>query len=264
MDFLDTSSVSHEGHRERIRQRAADGGLMDMPPHEVMELILYFALPRRDVNGLAHRLIERFGSVTGVLNAPEEEIMKVNGAGDGAAGILKAFGRCVQAYRDIPDDIDPAVFTRANAIDYAAALFVNDRRAQTWIALVNSGGGVSYVRRMYTGAMWYTEKVRKFIIERVLMYDAHEVIVISRRMMNLPRPFTSDLTSLKELSEALRAVDAYLLDFVIIGESKNISMRQVADIGMSRYQTKAENAFLEETWLSDPGECEEFAADDVK
>ena len=254
----------HEGHRERIRSRASDGGLMDMPPHEVMELILYFALPRRDVNELAHKLIDEFGSVSGVLNAPFEKLSKVKGVGENTARVLNAFGESANAYIYIPDDIDPVVFTRSNAILYASALFENDRRAQTWVALVNSGGEISYVRRMFTGARWYTEAVRQFIVERVLMYDAHEVIVISRRGMDLPRPFDTDLQSLKELSEALKAVDAYIMDFIIVGANKNVSMRQVADIGKSRYESKAAQHFINEIWLSEPGDCEEIQIDGVK
>lgn len=264
---MDTGEIKlneHEGHRERIRKRASDGGLMDMPPHEVMELILYFALPRRDVNELAHRLIDTFGSVRNVLTAGVYELADVKGVGENTARMLKAFGKSALSYIGIPDDIDPKVFTRSNAIAYASSLFENDRRAQTWVALVNSGGGISYVRRMFTGARWYTEAVRKFIIERVLMYDAHEVIVISRRGMDLPRPFESDLYSLNELSDALKAVDAYILDFIIVGLNKNVSMRQVADIGKSRYESREKEKFLNEMWLSDPGDCEEITPDAVK
>ena len=238
---------THDGHRERIRLRAWEDGLLNLPEHEVIELLLYYSIPRHNVNALAHQLIERFGSVKGVLEASYDDLFSIAGVGHSVALSLNAFGRAVWAYRQVPREVSPVILTRKDAIDYAASLFKNDIRPQTWIALVNSGGVIAYSGRVFTGAMWYNERVKKYIIERVLSYNAHEVIVISRRGLDTPKPFNLDIISLKELAEALDMVDAYILDYIIIGKTKNVSMRQVADIGKTRYESQSKSFFMSET-----------------
>ena len=71
----------HEGHRERLKNRFFANGLDGFAPHEVLELLLTFAIPQKDVNPIAHQLIETFGSVSDVLNAAPEELRRVPGVG---------------------------------------------------------------------------------------------------------------------------------------------------------------------------------------
>lgn len=238
---------AHEGHRERLKARAWEDGLLSLPAHEVIELLLYYSVPRQNVNDLAHALINRFKSVKGVLDATYDDLFSVMGVGHSVAKSLNAFGRAARAYSRVPREIAPVILNRRDAIDYASSLFEYDRRAQTWIALVNSGGVIAFSGRVFTGNMWYNDRVRRYIIERVLAYNAHEVIVISRRGLDTPRPFDLDLRSLTDLSEALKMIDAYILDYIIIGKTKNVSMRQVADIGNSRYETPSRSFFMNET-----------------
>ncbi len=248
MDYERISAPgAHEGHRERLKTRAWEDGLLNLPAHEVIELLLYYSIARQNVNELAHSLISRFGSIKGVLNASYDDLFSVAGVGHSVAKSLTAFGRAVNAYREVPREVMPVILNRSDAISYASSLFEHDRRAQTWIALVNSGGVIAYSGRVFTGNMWYSERVRTYIIERVLSYNAHEVIVISRRGLDTPKPFDLDLVSLKELADALNMVDAYILDYIIIGKTKNISMRQVADIGRSRYESESKSFFMSET-----------------
>ena len=75
----------NEGHRERLRRRFQKEGLDNFEPHEVLELLLFYVIPRGNVNHIGHRLINRFGSLAGVLNARYEELLTVDGIGENAA-----------------------------------------------------------------------------------------------------------------------------------------------------------------------------------
>ena len=83
----------HQGHREKMRQRFLKSGLESFADHEALELLLYYAIPRRDTNPIAHRLMERYGSLTAVLSAPAEDLKKVEGIGESAAVLLKIAGQ---------------------------------------------------------------------------------------------------------------------------------------------------------------------------
>jgi DNA repair protein RadC len=78
----------HQGHRQRLRERFLEEGLENFKEHEVLELLLYYCIPRRDTNIIAHNLIDRFDTLAGVLEAPPSELKKVEGMGDGAATFI--------------------------------------------------------------------------------------------------------------------------------------------------------------------------------
>ena len=79
----------HDGHREKMRQRFLQGGLDAFADHEALELLLYYAIPRRDTNPIAHALMDRYGSLSAVLSAPVEDLQKVEGIGESAAILLR-------------------------------------------------------------------------------------------------------------------------------------------------------------------------------
>mgnify|MGYP001781201389 CR=1 FL=1 len=83
----------HDGHREKMRRRFLETGLEGFADHEALELLLYYAIPRRDTNPIAHRLMDRYGSLTAVLSAPAEDLKKVEGIGESAAVLLKVAGQ---------------------------------------------------------------------------------------------------------------------------------------------------------------------------
>ena len=80
---------AHAGHRSRMKNRFLKTGLDSFEPHEVLELLLFYAIPKRDTNKIAHDLIENFGSIAGVLNAPYELLIQIDGIGEHAAILLK-------------------------------------------------------------------------------------------------------------------------------------------------------------------------------
>lgn len=88
----------HANHRQRMRERVRKGGLEQLAPHEVLEYLLYHSIPQGDVNPLAHRLLDRFGTLEAVLNAPEEELTAIGGVGARTAELLHAMGALAQAY----------------------------------------------------------------------------------------------------------------------------------------------------------------------
>ena len=79
----------HDGHREKMRRRYMESGLEGFADHEALELLLFYAIPRRDTNPIAHALINRYESLSNVLNAPVEELASVEGIGENAAVLIR-------------------------------------------------------------------------------------------------------------------------------------------------------------------------------
>ena len=88
----------HDGHRKRLIRRSLEQGLDGFEPHQVLELLLFYAIPRQDTNVLAHRLTEVFGSLKGVFDAPYEQLLEVSGVGENTAALLKLIPQLTRLY----------------------------------------------------------------------------------------------------------------------------------------------------------------------
>ena len=89
----------HKGHRQHMRARFIQGGLEGFADHEALELLLYYAIPQKDTNPLAHALMERYGSLSAVLSAPIEDLIKIEGIGERTAVLLHLVPRMEQKAR---------------------------------------------------------------------------------------------------------------------------------------------------------------------
>ena len=101
--------AAHGGHRARMRQKVQSKGFEGLEPHEIIEFLLFYAIPRQDVNELAHRLIDRFGSVRGVLSAELPELESVPGIGARTARWLALVGEGVAACADLSAEDRPRI-----------------------------------------------------------------------------------------------------------------------------------------------------------
>ena len=88
----------HDGHRKRVIDTFLQNGMDGMHPHEILEMLLFYAIPRKDTNETAHLLLDTFGSLSAVFDAPYEELLKVNGIGQNTAALLKMIPQLARAY----------------------------------------------------------------------------------------------------------------------------------------------------------------------
>ena len=96
----------HEGHRKRMKERFIKSGLDDFAPHNILELLLFYSIPRGDTNPVAHRLIDTFGSLSGVFDATPEELAKVDGVGENSAILISMIPQIARKY--LEDKADTA------------------------------------------------------------------------------------------------------------------------------------------------------------
>ena len=244
----------HNGHRQRMREKAQNAGFEMLPPHEAMEMLLYSASPRADTNGVAHELINTFGSVTNVLAASEEELMQVKGVGKHAAEVIRAFGRAVNAYHVVLNGTACPIRTRGEAVAFAEELFNDDVRPQTWLVLIDHGGSVIFTGRIYAGTMWLTEETRAFIVEHALTYHAHFAVIIARRGLQMGSILPSDRRMIQDLARAVTNIGVNVMDYIVVTPQRTISLRRDVETGHSPFDPAEYGRTIHETWLSDPGE----------
>ena len=118
----------HDGHREKMRQRYLKSGLDGFADHEALELLLYYAIPRKDTNPIAHALMERYGSLSAVLTAPVEDLCKVEGIGENAAILLRLAPQVYQKARLSDVERETVLNSVERAGTYLMQRFVGERR----------------------------------------------------------------------------------------------------------------------------------------
>lgn len=133
-----TTNSIHEEHRARMQERVARDGLTSLAAHEVLEYLLYFSIPRRDTNPLAHRLIQHFGGFCQVLDASEEELMQVQGIGPASARLLHSFRDVARFYQIQKHKEHPVQLRNAEmCCEYIRPLFNDPKREEFYMIAMN-------------------------------------------------------------------------------------------------------------------------------
>lgn len=220
----------HKGHRERLRRRFLKEGLAGFEEHEILELVLFYACPRGDMNPVAHRLVKRFGSFANVLDAPLEELVKVRGVGETSATLMKmipALGACYLASRTQTGDIlntteragnyfIPRFLGKTSEEVHMAAL--DDRRKVLRCTCISKHGIVNAVHI----------SIRKIVAE-ALVADAAGVVLAHNHPGGNALPSDSDKLVTMQAYKALKMVNIQLVDHVIVADDDFVSM---ADSGL--------------------------------
>ena len=160
----------HDGHRDRLREKFIRHGLSSLEPHEVVELMLYAAVPRKDMNPLAHELLEGFGSFPALLDAPIEELMKYKGIGRGSAITIKLFSAIGRFYIESKADKGPT--SMEEVIDIILSKFTGRSNEAVVLTLLDGKGKVLYCGVVTEGTANSCDVYLRRIVGLAASYDA--------------------------------------------------------------------------------------------
>jgi len=214
-----------EGHRSRLRTRyraVGDAGLAD---HELLELLLTYAIPRRDTKDLAKRLLARFGSMAGVLEADAESLKQVDGIGPAAATLVSLI-RPLSIHLVTGKKPAHAVLKSPEAANaFFQAKLKGLVEEEVHVAFVNTKNAVTATERLQRGTVDQSVVYVRQVIERALAYKASGFILAHNHPSGDPTPSAHD----QELTQAVKAAAATVgirfLDHLIIGDAAPFSFK---------------------------------------
>jgi len=210
----------HEGHRERMRAEYRQSGL-PAEPHKQLEMLLFAVRRQVDTNKIAHRLINRFSSLRGVLDAEAHELTQIEGVGKATAEFLRFIGAVARAY-NAPPPVKPGM-----PLDTPerAELFVKDRlggQKQECVLTVYLDAKRRLIHERLVRDPAYSaarvENSLRVTAALALQYRAASVLIGHNHPHGSPMPSQKDLAEAKRLKEALRIIGVSLADFLITGE----------------------------------------------
>ncbi len=209
----------HAGHRKRLRERYARSGMDDFAPHEVMELLLTYAIPRIDVNPLAHALIKEFGSVAGVLDATEKELREVEGIGPEAARFLKMLPEVFRHYQLASCDGKETYDTVAKLGDHLRALYTGVTVERVYLILLNNSMKIIDCIHLGDGSVNCSSVTVRTIAEHALRRNAAAVVLAHNHPRGLAIPSSADLEVTQTVECALETIGVPLLEHLIVTEN---------------------------------------------
>lgn len=222
----------HKGHRARLKRRFLQEGFDHFEEHNMLELILFYAVPQKDTNELAHLLIDRFGSLNKVLDAPYEELLTVSGVGENTATYLKIISQTIRAYYNAMsmDTSDPIFDTNEKIGAYFIHKFMGCTEECIYVLFLDSG--LKYIRceLIATGTLTSaTLDIRK-IVEYAIRYQATNVVLAHNHPNTSSSPSNEDVITTNYIQTALGTIDVKLIDHFIVSGKEYTSLYRLGYI----------------------------------
>ena len=213
----------HAGHRERLRERYRREGLSGFAPHEVLELLLTYAIPRIDTNALAHGLIERFGSLGAVLEASPEELEKTPGIGPCASSLVSMLVPLFRKYEQEKLLPRQKLGTYADLAAYCRALYLGVGHEQFYVLCFDAQFKLLSACRLADGTPGEVTVAPRMVLREALRRDALGAVISHNHPSGSPFPSEEDIALTREIHQALAAASIRLYDHVIIAGSQDYS-----------------------------------------
>ena len=223
--MADKVTSIHAGHRERLRERLRTAGLGTFSEHEVLELLLTYAIPRQDVNPLAHELISMFGSLNAVLDADESELLRVKGMGRQAALLLTMMPQLMRYYQMNQLGEKPVITNLAGAKAYCAPLFIGTSEEQIYMICLDQAGHVIFRTLLYTGTVDQVMLHPRTVVETAIRHHAFSVILAHNHPSGTAEPSQADIDVTGRITGALHMIGIKLVDHLIFAGNTAFSMK---------------------------------------
>ncbi|MFH1881028.1 MAG: JAB domain-containing protein, partial [Bacillota bacterium] len=169
--------MEHSGHRQRMRERYLKQGLDGFAQHEILELLLFYAIPQKNVNPLSHQLINRFGSLYGVLNASPPQLQQVEGIGEYAATFLTLLQSAARQAMRTREADRAKLSSRQAAVDYCIRLLHGEKREMFYAICLNGQMETISDVLIAKGSLSDVPAYPRIVLDAVLTHNAHAVLL---------------------------------------------------------------------------------------
>ncbi len=215
----------HAGHRLRMKRQFLRGGLDQFEPHQVLELLLFYAIPQRDTNPIAHRLLERFDDLPSVLDADLQSLCRVEGVSEHTATFLILCGRLLARYQR--DKQEKKVFSTMEEIaEYLSKRFVNAQQEMMVLLSLNNRRKELNCSVISIGTGTSVEADVREMVQIALRCGATAVVVAHNHPMGRCIPSEQDVTVTKSIVNAFAMLEIPVLDHFVFAEDGYYSMRE--------------------------------------
>ena len=215
----------YHGHRERLRARFMEAGAQALADYEMLELVLFRAVPRRDVKPLAKDLLLKFGSFAEVISAPPARLAEVDGLGEAAITELKIVQAAAHRLAKGQVKNRTALSSGTAVIDYVRTAQAFAEREQFRILFLDKKNRVIADEVQQEGTVDHTPVYPREVVKRALELSATAVILVHNHPSGDPTPSQADIEMTRQVAQVARTLGIQVLDHVIVGKNGHASLK---------------------------------------
>ena len=226
MGFKDAAAKPHYlGHRERLRRRFREAGADALPDYELLELILFRAVPRRDTKPLAKAILAQFGTYAEALYAPEERLKEVPGLGEAAITEIKLVRAA--ALRLVRGEVleRPVLASWSQVLDYCRASMGFEAKEQFRILFLDKRNQIIADEVQQKGTVDHTPVYVREVVKRALELSATAIVLVHNHPSGDPTPSRADIEMTKQIVSSAKNLGIVVHDHIIVGKQGHASFR---------------------------------------
>jgi DNA repair protein RadC len=217
--------MHYHGHRDRLRQRFRDNGDQALADYEILELLLFRLIPRRDTKPIAKALIDRFGTLAAVFGAEPARLMEVKGVGEAVASDLKLIS--ATAHRMLRSELKgkQVLASWSSVIEYCHAAMAYETREQFRILFLDKRNALIADEVQQRGTVDHTPVYPREVVKRALELSATAIILVHNHPSGDPTPSRADIEMTKLIVETAKPLGITVHDHIIIGKEGHASLK---------------------------------------
>lgn len=214
----------HDGHRQRLKTRFLECGIDDFEPHNVLELLLFYAVPRKDTNVLAHNLIKEFGSLSAVLDADPKDLMKVEGVGENTATFLSMMPQIARKYLEDKERECVVVKTVSDLGKYLIPKFIGRKNEALMLISMDCRNKILSCSIVSEGDVTGAKVSKRKIMEEAIRVNAAQVALAHNHPSGTLMASPDDIVMTRDIKNMLSHVGIGFYDHIIVSNNDYISM----------------------------------------
>lgn len=230
-----TNKNPHENHRNRVKIRFInnDFSLEGFAPHQILEFLLFYSIPRIDTNEHGHRLIDRFGSVKGILDAKHEDLISVDGVGENTAVFLKLIAAVSKYYASSELKIGEQYDTIDKVGKFLVNLFMGTTNEKAYVLTFNGKNEMTNCKLICEGSVNSNPALVKNIVSTAIKEDAVGIVIAHNHPTGLAVPSGADIEFTSQLRYCCNQIDINLVEHIVVAGNSfaPIIKKNLADTG---------------------------------
>lgn len=213
----------HEGHRDRVKDNFIENGFQGFNEHQILELVLFYGYPRIDTNELAHKLINQFGGLNGVLNASVDELIQSGGLTKNCAVLLKLFTNIIREY-SINESSNYVFNTTQKITEHFEGIYKGETEEKVYVSIFDDELRLKKTILVTKGTIAFVPMQTRKIAHAVLNNNSNYIAIAHNHPSSSSKPSDEDIIITNGILGVLKSLGVNLLDHIIIGNDGSYSM----------------------------------------
>jgi len=225
--MANTSSKIHTGHRARMRKKFRETGFEGFAEHEILEMLLFYCIPMRDTNELAHKILNKYKTLANVFDAPPEELMEETGITEVAATLLSMMPKLSKVYETSKWNHRECLESTDKLGEYAITMFKDSLNEEFALICLDANRCLHWSGKIIKGSIDRTEAYPRIVVDEALKHNAIKVVFAHNHPSGTLAPSIADKTATEILIRVLNGIGIEVLDHIIVSGTRYFSMKEM-------------------------------------